>query len=336
MGFSTNQPSDYFALGIQSGKDTEASTFIFLKHRDGTALDIDEDVVSEREGGDGQEVGFRYKRLIKFDGSANANSRGQVTALMGAMVLGKTATVTNAGAGIASSFATGLQVHRFVPNPTLPYVTAEQRYSDIIERGTNMKGASLDIEGEAGSPIRLSMSMLSGGTPYRRAIASSLTPVRDSSEPIYFPRGSYALNGAGTTKVTKFKYSAKRGIDDGIQTTELFREDLVELNADHDLDLTLKYESATLYDYIHFNGGTMIPISLATGSFTAFMANTGAGTLARAAALNLPLLHFVGAKLNRLDPDGKTVYIDVAAMTVKGATDSVILDVALASQAAFV
>lgn len=336
MGFSTNQPSDYFALGVQPAKDTEATTFVFLKHRDGTALDIDEDVVTEREGGDGQEAAFRYKRLIKFDGNAAANARGQIAALMGAGVLGKTATVTNAGAGVASSLATGLQVHRFVPNPTLPFLTAEQRYSDILERGTNMKMVSLDVEGEAGSPIRLTVSLLSGGTPYQRPMASALTPTRDTTEPVYFPRGSYSLFGAGNGKLTKFKVSAKRGVDDGVQTTDLWRDDLVELNADYDLDLTVKYENASLYNTIHYSGGTMIPIALATGSFSAFMQNTGAGTLARWVSINAPNLHFVGAKLNKLDPDGKTVYLDISAMTYKGATDSVTIDVALASQAAFV
>ena len=35
-----------------------------------------------------------------------------------------------------------------------------------------------------------------------------------------------------------------------------------------------------------------------------------------------PQLHMVGAKPNRLDPDGKTMYIDCAAMSYKGATHS--------------
>ncbi len=331
MGYSTNQPSDYFALGIQSAKDVEATSFIFPKHLDGTAIDVSEDVTSEREGGDGQEVGYRYKTMIKADGALNANARGAVTAIGMAGVLGKTATSFQpVGA------PTGVQVHRYVPNPTLPYLTAVQRFADQIERTTNNKVTSLEIAGEAGKPIKLNFAIVSGGTPYARPVASALTPVREVQNPVYFPRGSYVIDGAGNTKLTKFNVKAARSIDDAIQTTELFREDLVELNADYDLDFTLKYEDAALYKKIKYSGGTTVGLALATGSFKAFMANdAAAGTLERRElTIDFPLIEYAGARVNKLDPDGKTVYIDVAAMSRKQANlDSVVVDVLIASRA---
>ncbi len=330
-GWATNNPTDYFALGKQTAKDVEATTFAFFKHGDGTALELEEDVVSEREGGDGQEVGLRYKSMIKEDGQLNGNARFELALYLLAGVQGRTATSIDQGA-----IATGLQTQRLVPAATLPYFTAEQRFSDEIERVSNVKVTSVDIEGEAGKTAKLSGQLGSGGTPYRRAIASTLTATRESGDPVFFPRGSYVLDGAGNTKITKFKLSAKRGVDDGIQTTELFREDVIELNADYDLDLTLKYEDATFYRKIKYNAGTMVPIALATGAFMAHMNGLGAGTLSRALTVNMPLIQYVGAKVNKLDPDGKTVYIDVSAMTIKGATDSLILDVLGPSRAALV
>jgi hypothetical protein len=335
-GYSTNQPGDYFAIGKQSAKDTEATTFLFLKHKDGTALELDEDVVSEREGGDGQEVAFRYKRMIKMDGAANGNARSNLSLYGFAGVLGaKSGTPEVASA--ANGIPTGCQRTELIPAATLPYWTVEQKFSDQIERVSNAKITTLDLEAEAGSPARLSFAVIGGGTPYRRnAAASALTATRESVDPVFFPRGSYVLNGAGNTKITKFKFSAKRNVDDGIQTTELFREDVIELNADYDLDLTLKYEGATLYDAIKYGGGTVVPLALATGSFRAVMRNTSedaTATTFRQLDLSLPQLHFVGAKVNKLDPDGKTVYIDVAAMTYASPTTSVIARVVHASQA---
>lgn len=333
MGFSTNQPSDYFALGVQSAKDTEATSFVFPKHLDGTAIDISEDVTSEREGGDGQEVGFRYKTMIKADGQLNANARSEILDIGLAAVLGRTATTIN------SAGATGLQRRRYASNPTLPFLTVEQRFADQIERTTNNKVTSLEVQGEAGKPIKLSFGLVSGGTPYRRNVASALTPVRETQEPVFFPRGSYVIDGAGTTKITKFSIKAARGLDDSIQTTELFREDLVELNADYDLDFTLKYEDKAFYDKVKYGGGSMVPLALATGSFKAFMANAAAPNSVdrRELTLDFPLVHYAGVKVNKLDPDGKTVYLDVAAMSIKPpGGDSFIADVLVASRAALV
>jgi hypothetical protein len=335
-GRSTNHPNDYFALGKQPAKDTEATTFAFFKHADGTGMELDEDIVSEREGGDGPEVGLRYKSMIKFDGALNANARSEVALFGFAGILGRTATTI--GVASVAEVPAGLLKFRMVPGASgLPYFTAEQRFTDEIERSTNCKVTTLDVEGEAGRAIKLSFSLLNGGTAYRRDIASSLTPTRESTDPVYFPRGSYAIDGAGNTQITKFKASLKRGVDDGIQTVDLWREDLVELNADYDLDFTLRYEDPTLYRKIKFNGGSQIPITLATGAFMAHMNNAAAATAnRREITLNFPLIQYVGAKLNKLDPDGKTVYLDVSAMTIKGATDSVIVDVLTASRVALV
>jgi hypothetical protein len=335
VGFSTNQPSDYFAVGVQPAKDVEATSFYFAKHLDGTAVDISEDVTSEREGGDGQEVGLRYKTMIKADGALNANARPGALDVGFAGALGRTATVM---AGGTNGIPSGCQLVRYAPNPTLPYLTVEQRFADQIERTTNNKVNSLELSGEAGKPIKLAFNLVSGGTPYWRDTASALTPQREVGDPIFFPRGSYVIDGVGNTKITKFSVKAARNLDDAIQTTQLFREDLVELNADYDLDFTLKYEDKTFYRKIKAAGGTTVPLALATGSFEAYMVNPAAAdnpgaTLARSGAVRFPLIQYAGAKVNKLDPDGKTVYLDVSAMTIKGATDSLIADVVVPSRA---
>ena len=78
----------------------------------------------------------------------------------------------------------------------------------------------------------------------------------------------------------------------------------------------------------------MVPLALATGSFKAYT-DFGAGTQLRFFELNFPVFDYTGARVNKLDPDGKTVYIDVVAMGRKTATHQVFTRVQTASSAAF-
>ncbi len=330
-GRPTNEPSNYFALGKQSEKDLEASTFFFFKHLDGTGLELQEQTEAVREGGDGQEVGFVHKTAISMDGDVIANSRPERTARGAAWTLGADSVAAGTEA------ATSLTIHTAVPTSTLPYLTAEQRWGDVVERVSNVQLTNMVIEGEAGRPLKISHSMVAGGTPYRRPEASALTPTRETSQPHFYPGGSYVIDGAGNSKITKFKSTVERGLDTDIRTTSLFREDVVALNFDSNLEFTLKYESATMYDKVHYLQGTTISpnaMGLATGSFKAYT-EFGAGTTLRFFELNHPLIVYTGFRVNKLDPDGKTMYADVTAMGVKGATHQVFTRTQTASSGAF-
>lgn len=329
-GRPTNEPSNYFALGKQSAKDTEATTFHFLKHLDGTALELDEAINSEREGGDGQEVGLRYKTGVSMDGNAIDNGRPESAARTLAWALG--ADSVSAPSAVAASGAA--QIHTAVPTAAVPYLTAEQFYADQIERVTNAQITGVSIEMEQGRPIKITRNLIGGGTPYRRDAASAMTPVREAGQPYFYPGGSYVLNGAGNTKITKAKIGIARNVDGDIRTTELFREDVVALNFDVDFEATLKYEDKALYDRVHYAGGSMVPIDLATGSFQAFT-GFGADTTARFFELVLPLFNFTAARVNKLDPDGKTMYLDVVGMGIKNATHQIFSRIQTASGGAF-
>jgi hypothetical protein len=332
-GRSTNEPGNYFALGKQPGRNEEASTFYFSKHLDGTGLELDETTEGVREGGDGQEVGFVYKSAIAMDGEFVANSRPERTARAAAWTLGSDEVLP--ASGVASGVC---QIHVSTPTSSQPYLTVEQKWGDVIERVSNVFMTGMTVEGEAGRPLKITNPLIAGGTPYRRnAAASSLTPTREVGQPHFYPGGSYVINGAGNTKITKFKSTIARNVDDGIRTTSLFREDVVAQNFDSSLEFTLKYEESTLYDEVHYLAGTTISpnaVGLATGSFKAFT-EFGAGTNNRFFELNHPLIVFTGARVNKLDPDGKTMYLDVTAMGVKGATFQVFTRTQTASSGAF-
>lgn len=299
-------------------------------------MEREDNIESEREGGDGQEVGLRYRTAVSLDGAAVANSRPELAARLLAYVLHSDSVAV--GGGAASGTA---QVHTAVPthhgasNPY--YLTLEQLWADEIERVSDAQITGLTIEGEQGRPLKMTANFIGGGTPYSRDVASALTPARESGQPFFFPNGSYVIDGAGTAKLTKFKLGIQRNVDADIRTTSLHREDVVPLNFDTDLEGTLKFEDRTLYRKVHMKGGSQVPLNaldLATGSFKAY-SEFGAGADLRFFEVGMPVFDWVGARVNKLEPDGKVMYIDFSAMGIRGATHQVFSRVQTASGGAF-
>lgn len=309
-GRASNDPNDYFAIGVQAAKGTPASSFYFLKHLQGTAFDVAEQWQSDREGGSGQEVGLRYKTQVKIDGSAVAYSRPDITGLALALVLGQDVVTPATG---------GLVDHTLTPVASQPYFTAEQRWADQVERVSNGKVNQLDIEFEAGLPLKLTAAFLTAGPG--AAGGSGMTPVRETSPPFYYPGASAVLSGgASGAKLTKGSFSLQRGLDDAIQTTDLFREDLVGQTQDYDFAGTVKFEDPTLWRKAHYAdsagaAGSQITAAIATMGFDLFAAQGS-----ESVRLAQPVLQVTGAQPNRLDPDGKTIYVDLAALSIKSAT----------------
>lgn len=337
-GRSTNEPSNYIAFAFQADQTTEGTTFNFLRHLDGSGADIDEQIESVREGGDGQEVGLRYKTAITFDGSLVHNSRPEIGARLDAAALG--ADTAGALPGIASA-ASSCNLHTAVPTSKLPYMTIDQLWADVLERGVGAQITGMTVEFEQGRPLKVTHEFMTGGTSYRRPVASALTPTRESGQPFMYPNASVAFQGAGAsganTKLTKGKITLSRNLDGDIRTTGLNREDVVGQTMDVQVEGTLKYESAsTMYDPAHYNvGGSQIPFDLATGAFQ-ISAVFGSGTQIRQKIYGINQFHYTQARVNKLDPEGKTMYIDFVGMGYKAATHQMFSQTVIASVAALV
>jgi hypothetical protein len=337
-GRSTNEPQNYIAFGVQADQTTEASTFNFLRHLDGSGFEIDEQVESVREGGDGQEVGLRYKTAITFDGSMVCNARPEISARLDALAFG--ADSANALPGPASGASGVANYHIAVPTATLKYATVEQYWADVVERGIGAQVTGLTGEFEQGRPLKLTYEFMTGGSSYRRAVASVLTPTRETGQPFMYPGASVVFTGDAAsgvnTKMTKGKFTLNRNLDGDIRTTGLNREDVVGQTMDTQLEATIKYESAsTWYDPVHYDvGGTQIPFDLATGSFK-ITSVFGSGTQYREKEYGINMLDWTQARVNKLDPEGKTMYIDVVGMGRKSATYQMYSKTVVASSAAF-
>ncbi len=337
-GRATNEPTNYFAFGFQSSQTAEATTFNFLRHLDGTGADIDEQIESVREGGDGQEVGLRYKTAITFDGAMVVNDRPEIGARLWAAALGCDIAVATSG---AASGASGiLNEHTAVPTAGLPYMTVDQFFGDVIERGIGAQITGLTAEFEQGRPLKLTAEFMTGGSSYRRPVASALTATRETGQPFMYPGASVVVEGNAAsgvnTKMTKGKFTISRNLDGDIRTTGLNREDVVGQTFDAQVEATIKYESASSwYDPIHYQlGGSQIPFDLATGAMR-ITSRFGSGTQVREQTIGMNLINWTQARVNKLDPEGKTMYIDVAGMGIRSATHQIYARTTVASTAAF-
>jgi hypothetical protein len=316
MGRSTNDPNNYIAVGKQSARDVEASSFYFLRHLDGSMIDPNPDVQREREGGSGQRIGFSYRSRVQADPRLSAYARVEYAGVVLGGVLGADASVGSVGLG--------LYQHLLVPTTVIPYYTVDERSINEVSRALNCKFTQVEISWESGRPLRIDAEMINGGTYFGRPIASALTPVREVGKPLFYPFASVGITGgasAASADVTKGKLTITRDIDGDIQGNSLARSDVVEQNQDYQLDLTVKMEDEQLWRQAHLSGGSAAGIDLATLAFNLYTSNVGN------LRINAPLMEVVGLKLNKLDPDGKTMFYDIAAADVGHASHPVFAQV---------
>lgn len=329
-GRATNEPSNYFAAGDHAFSDPTSLTNgpYFFRYLDGTGFEVDNQFDSVREGGDGQEVGLRYKKLVTSDGQWIAYARPRLAAHAWRGILGganqSLATPGNATL-LRQIIRPDLNAVNAVSVSTLPAFQFIQRHGSLLERTYWGRYTNLKLEGEAGQPLKYTAQFIAGGSVGQFGTGASAYAASYEAQdvPIFYAGGSYVLNGAASysTDITKFTLEVARTMDDAIQTTALTRDDVVSLGLDINFDCTIKLTSAALYQDVQYNASNLIS-SFATGSvrltnvYQYVDKNGGTGIH----DIFVPLIEWVDAKVNKLDPDGKTVYVDLVGMSVKGAT----------------
>jgi hypothetical protein len=329
-GHSTSEITNYFAWAVQEKKDVEGTTFYFTKHLNGTGFETESKTSNERIGGSGKELGLVYKTQVTADGSmmtyAWPDGLGRVlTTSLGTDVPSQiSAATTGASQGLHYHFISS-------GSATLPYLTFKQQWAEEVEQVTNGVWSEVKIEGEHEHPLKISGSFITGGTPQVLVGAgASATITRESGEPFMVPGGSAFWSwsastggGVGTSnQITKWSLGIKNGLDDAIRTLSLFREDIVWNTVDFNLDGTIKYVNTEAWNAIHYGGGTQVPITVPTGAFGFYSGQQSQGG-SISAFINCPYTVIGNAKVNKLDPDGKTMYMDFTAFTIANATKSV-------------
>jgi hypothetical protein len=317
MAFSSADPRNYIALARQANADTEATTgFKFLKYLGGSGVNIEDDNESIYEGGDGQDQGLHYRSRVRPDGSIELYARPDAFTFLSAWALGS-------AAALGTSDAVGTSI--FVPNATIPALTYEQAFAggNQIERVNAAYLTGWQVEGEAGAPWRMTLPVVGGGTPYfRDGAASALSPVLESGDPAMYAGGAYLIvpssNGTLATSldVRRFSVNFARNVDDDLFTNQPFRRKVVALSRSLEVTFQVIFQDASLYKMVRWGGGSVIAANLATGAFRARRELAAS----QAMQIDVPNLRYTGLEINRLDPDGQTVVMDVSAMGVRAGT----------------
>lgn len=312
MPVSSADPNAFLAIGMQAAlgtPQTTAAKLRFAKYLSGTDVMASLEVVDLREGGDGLDWGYSYKRAHKGAGQIVVNARPEIMGQLLQSILGA-ATWDAASAPAGHTFHTG---HASFPWSTLfaqhPGSTLPQMLSDVRFSG-------FTIEGNPGEPIKLTAPFVA---IVHGASFAPLTPSYASEEPFLFHHTpTYVLDGAGDSALTSFKIEAGYGLEE-LQAQRVTLDEIVVQNRDISVEITRRYEDATKWKAINTGGGVAATTSVATGALRADQLYSSGVTL-RSLSLEARLLSYRGLVLSELDPDGKTVIETLSAKALKGAT----------------
>ena len=311
MGYSSNDPRNYLAIARQSAIGTEATTgFKFLRFLGDSGLDIGIEAESIYTGGDGQDHGLHYRTKTNPDGNAETFAWPDTFTYLTAWAMGSAAAI-GTSVGIGTSIWT--------PNATIPALTIEQAWGggNQIHRVSDAILTGLNISGAAGEPWRLSVPFIGGGTPYYRdGSASALTAVLESGDPAMYAGGAYLVNGATELDLRSWNFNFTRGVDDDLRTTNTFRRKVIPLVRSLEVTGEMIWQDQALWKRAQFGGGSVVPHTLATGSFHAERILTASQML----AVDVPFMNFTEISVTPLQPDGETVLLNFTGKAVKAGT----------------
>jgi hypothetical protein len=317
MAISTADPNAFLAVGMQSALGTPQTTagkLRFAKYLSGTNFNDAPEVVFLREGGDGLDWGFGYKKSQKTEGQIVINLRPEIT---GQLFQGMPAGATWGGASLMAQhiFMTG---HASFPWMTLfcqfPGSTMIHMISDVLFTG-------FTVEAMSGEPLKLTLPFIGIN---HGASAAAIVPTYINENPfIYHFNPSYQIDGAADSAINSWKIDAGLGIEE-LQAQSFKLDDIAVQNRDFNFEVTRRYTNSSQWSKILFGGGIVATNTVPTGAFRAYN-NYGATPAFASIDFNLPLIGYADDNLTELDPDGKTVYETVTGKALKSATHAMIV-----------
>lgn len=312
MALSSADPNAFLAVGMQTALGTPqvtAAKLRYAQYLSGTDVAASVEVVDMREGMDGLDWGYTYKKMQKAVGQIVINARPELAVALAAGAIGM-GTWDGASAPAAHTYHTS---HASFPWFT---VAAQHPGSTLPQLLTDVLFTGLTIEGQAGEPEKWTIPFIAIG---HGASFAALTPTTFDEDPfVYHYSPTYVLDGNQATTMLSYKIEIGLGIEE-LQSWRVTLDDIAVQNRDINFEATLRYVDATRWKAINMGGGIAPTTSVATGSFrTDHLYGAAAGL--RSLQHQLPLLSYRGLTLTELDPDGKTVIETVSAKALKGAT----------------
>ena len=327
MPKSSADPDAFLAVGIQSAlgtPQTTAAKFRFVKYLSGSDVEAQIEAVDLREGGDGLDFGYAFKRMQKTVGQIVANVRPEALGQLLAAVPGG-ATWSGGSAPATHIFHTGHASH--------PWMTLQIAHpgTSLVNHLYDARFTGITLEGGAGDLVKVTIPFAAIN---HGASVTVLTPTYYGDDPFaYFIGPSYLIDAAAATGMTAWKIEMGLGVEE-LQAQEIKLDEMVVQNRDTNVEYTIRYEDATRWKKIYMGAGVTPTTSIATGALDLVMQYDTGATL-KLLRLQTRLLSYRGNKLTELDPDGKTVMETVSAKALKGATHTFIAELRNAHASAY-
>jgi hypothetical protein len=316
MPFSTADPNAFVALGMQSAlgtPQTTATKLRYAKFLSGSDFAVMIDKVDLREGGDGLDVGFTYKRLEKVEGQLVVNARGEIAGQLLELLPGG-ATWDGASSPALHTFHSG---HASFPWASI-FVQHPGSSIPLMLSNVRLKGFTLEMS--SGEPWKLTFPFLA---ITHGASFAALTPTYYFDDPILFHGNpTYVIDGTADTAITDVTITHSLDVNE-LQSQAISLDEAPVMKRDTDITIVRRYEAPTLWQKIYYNGGVQATNVIATGSLRVGARADAAGTRQLDAFVNL--LTYGGNVLTSIDPDGKTVVETITAQALKGATHALIM-----------
>lgn len=315
MPFSSADPNAFLAIGMQSAKGTPqvtATKIRYAKYLSGNDFRPELEVVDLREGGDGLDYGYSYKKSHKVTGQLVANARPELIGQILAVVLGG-ASWDGGSAPALHNFMTS---HASYPWST---ILAQHPGSDIAHLISDVRFAGFTLEMSSGEPWKITapFTAITHGASF-----AALTPTYYVEEPfVYHYSPTYVIDGAADTTITSIRIDEGLSLEE-LQAQQVTLDEIIVQNRTFDIEITRRHEDPTLWKKVNTGAGISPTTSVATGSLRAGVAYGAAANLRQLDFFG-PLISYRGLTFSELDPDGKTVYETIAARALKGATHTV-------------
>ena len=304
---------------------TAAAKLRFAKYLSGSDVQASLEIVDLREGGDGLDWGYSYKKSQKAAGQIVVNARPEIAGQILQVALGG-ATWDGGSAPAAHTFHGG--------HASFPWTTAYVQHpgSALPQMISDLRFAGFTIEGNSGEPIKFTFPFVA---IVHGASFAALVPSYASEEPFLYQHSpTYVLDGGADTTLMSFKIEAGYGLEE-LQAQRVTLDEIVVQNRDINVEITRRFEDATKWKAINMGGGVQATTSVATGALRADQLY-GAGAALRSLSLETRLLSYRGLQLAELDPDGKTVIETFSAKALKGATHAIFAVVKNAHASAYI
>lgn len=327
MPWSSADPNAFVALGMQSGlgsPQTTASKLRYAKYLSGTDFQPMLDVVDLREGGDGLDYGYSYKRQQKVTGQLVVNARSEIAGQILQAIPGG-ATWDGASGPAVHTFHTG---HASFPWMTLAIQAGGSTVPALL---SDVRFTGITIEGQSGQPIKLTVPFTA---ITHVGSFTALVPTYIAEEPFLFQGNpTYVLDGSADSDITSFRITHTFGVEE-LQSQAVTLDEIVVQNRDTDIEIVRRYEDPTLWRKINLGAGYTPTTSVATGAFRAAQA-IGAGAALKQLDINARLISYRGNSLSELDPDGKTIMETISGRVLKGATHALFVQLTNAHPSAY-